>query len=309
MIHDFSLRCGVIFCFGVCLSALPLSAGDFTCTTNKDDTLCLVRYSGKGGDVTIPPSIDGKPVTVIGKGAFYRCAGLTGMTLPDSITNIEDGSLANVGGDSSWVSWHPLGACPNGAFAGCTNLAKVTFGRQLIVIGDNAFAFCTGLKEVIVPDSVTRLVRGAFALCTGLEKADLGDGVIAIERQAFDQCENLKQVRIGGKVAVIGDWVFHGCAGLEVMDIPDSVTEIGHGAFRNCPKLSKVAIGKGVTTIGRYAFSRCPALKEVSFKGNATSEVDLNLFFWSPDVTVYYLPQTQGWRVTFAGRRTCARKE
>ncbi|MFA7158843.1 MAG: leucine-rich repeat domain-containing protein [Kiritimatiellia bacterium] len=289
--------------------SLPLQAGDFICTTNNDDTLCIVRYSGKGGDLTIPSSIDGKQVTVIGKGAFYRFGDLISITMPDSITNMEDGSLANVGGDASWVSWHPRGASPSGAFAGCTNLAKVTMGRQLTVIGDHAFACCSGLKEITVPDSVARVGRGAFALCTGLQKADLGGGVTAIGRQAFDHCKNLKQVRIGGKTAVIGDWAFHGCVSLENSEIPDSVTGIGHGAFRYCPKLEKVTIGNGVKTIGHYAFSRCPALKEVFFKGNAPGEVDRNLFFRSPDVTVYYLPQAKGWPERFGDRRTCFWKE
>lgn len=288
---------------------LPARAGDYICTTNKDNTLCITRYTGSGGAVAIPDNLDGKPVTVIGKGAFYRCPGLTGITLPDSITSMEDGTLSNVGGDASWVSWHPRGACPSGAFAGCTNLTSVNIGRQLTVIGDYAFAFCTGLKELTVPDSVTRVGKGSFALCTSLETATLGQGVTSIGRQAFDQCEHLGQVLIGANVTLIDDWAFHGCVSLENVEIPDSVTEIGHGAFRNCPKLTKATIGKGVKTIGRLAFSRCPVLKEVYFKGNAPEEVGRNMFFWSKNVTVQYPHQSQGWQEIFAGHRTCARNE
>ena len=44
-------------------------SGDFT-YTDRGDTITITRYNGTGGDIIIPDTIDGKPVTTIGSYAF-----------------------------------------------------------------------------------------------------------------------------------------------------------------------------------------------------------------------------------------------
>jgi len=55
------------------------------------------------GELSIPGELDGYPVRRIGDEAFARCSGLTGVTIPDSVTRIGD--------------W---------AFSGCSGLTGVT---------------------------------------------------------------------------------------------------------------------------------------------------------------------------------------
>ena len=43
------------------------------------------------GDLEIPAEIAVLPVTSIGKGAFFQCAGLTSITIPDSVSIIGRG--------------------------------------------------------------------------------------------------------------------------------------------------------------------------------------------------------------------------
>jgi hypothetical protein len=61
------------------LLTLPavVQAQDYTYTTNADNTITIAGYTGSGGDVTIPDTINGLPVTCIGTNAFYNCASLT----------------------------------------------------------------------------------------------------------------------------------------------------------------------------------------------------------------------------------------
>ena len=42
------------------------------------------------GELVIPSSYQGKPVTSIGSSAFYSCGKLTSVTIPDSVTSIGD---------------------------------------------------------------------------------------------------------------------------------------------------------------------------------------------------------------------------
>jgi BspA type Leucine rich repeat region (6 copies) len=104
----------------IALLALPaVTRAQFTYITNADNTITITGYTGVGGDVTIPAVIDGLTVTSIGEGAFGGTS-LTSVTIPDGVTDIEDG-----------------------AFAKCFALTMVTIGNGVTNIGGEAFYGCS----------------------------------------------------------------------------------------------------------------------------------------------------------------------
>ena len=69
---------------------MPVTAqqsGDFAYSSDGT-SITITRYTGNGGFVTIPSTIEGLPVTGIGEDAFAFCPYITRLTLPDSITII-----------------------------------------------------------------------------------------------------------------------------------------------------------------------------------------------------------------------------
>ncbi|NBS55200.1 hypothetical protein EBT23_06570, partial [bacterium] len=60
---------------------------DFTYTTNNGE-VTITGYTGSGGNLVIPGTIEGNPVTSIGGGAFLGLSSLTSVTIPDSVTSI-----------------------------------------------------------------------------------------------------------------------------------------------------------------------------------------------------------------------------
>ena len=81
----------------------------YLCTTTNG-AITIIGYTGSGGAVTIPGTINNLPVTAISSGAFQNCASLTSVTIPASVTNIADTAFQNC---SSLAGVYFLGNAPS----------------------------------------------------------------------------------------------------------------------------------------------------------------------------------------------------
>ena len=171
-------------------------AQDFT-YTNNNGAVTITGYTGSGGNVTIPSTIVGLPVTSISGDAFHLRPDLTSVTIPDSVTNIEDGSYYKGGGF--------------GTFIACTGLTNVAIGKGVMHIGIGAFQTCTGLTIITIPQSVISIGDFAFANCSGLSKVTVGKSVAKIGNDdlggndlgyVFAECTNLVAIYFQGNEPV-----------------------------------------------------------------------------------------------------------
>jgi formylglycine-generating enzyme required for sulfatase activity len=109
-----------------------------------DGTVTITRYTGQGGDVVIPDTINGLPVTSIGDHAFgdwdRQNTSLTTLIIPDSVTSIGDG-----------------------AFSWCSSLTSITIPDSVTSIGDGAFRGCTSLTGVYFEGDAPSLGWGVFS--------------------------------------------------------------------------------------------------------------------------------------------------
>ena len=109
---------------------------------SEDGTNYVVTGIGtcKGGNITIPSTYNGKPVSKIGKGAFLDCQSLKGVVIPEGVKRIE-----------------------MGAFAKCENLADVYIPSSVDFIGMSAFSGCVSLTSVKIPSGVSTVENFAFS--------------------------------------------------------------------------------------------------------------------------------------------------
>ncbi|MBR4727251.1 MAG: leucine-rich repeat domain-containing protein, partial [Clostridia bacterium] len=132
--------------FGGCtgLTSLTVSAEN---SVYHSDGNCIIKTESKeliaGCKTSVIPA-DGS-VTSIFMYAFYGCAGLTELIIPDGVTEI---------GFS--------------AFYDCTGLQKVTIGRGLTNISGAAFLNCAAMTSITLPDSVETIGDNAFLNCAAL---------------------------------------------------------------------------------------------------------------------------------------------
>ncbi|MBQ2838885.1 MAG: leucine-rich repeat domain-containing protein, partial [Muribaculaceae bacterium] len=263
------------------LTSIPISAHDFEVDgiyyNILSPTTVEVTYEGSSvesatytGAVTIPEIVTNSgisySVTSIGYSAFYRCTGLTSVTIPNSVTEI--GVYA---------------------FYYCA-LTSVTIGNSVTSIGDYAFQGCTGLTSVTIPNSVTEIGRAAFGDTSWYNNQP--DGVVYINNILYQYKGTMPagtSIDIKeGTISICGS-AFSGCIGLTSVTIPNSVTSIGYSAFYRCIGLTSVTIPNSVTSIGNYAFQGCSGLTSVTIP-NSVTEIGSDAF----DDTSWYNNQPDG---------------
>jgi hypothetical protein len=192
--------------------ALPLSGWAQFTYTNINGAIEITRYTGSGGDVTIPSTIDGYPVTTIGQNAFGSTA-IMNVIIPDSVTSIGDNAFWTCAGLTSVTIGNGIISIPSGAFFADTGLTNVSIGTNVISIGDVAFFDCSGLTSVTIPDSVISIGETAFSR-SGLINVTIPNSVTSIGQEAFSSCSGLMNVMIGSGVTNISYWAFAVCSNL-----------------------------------------------------------------------------------------------
>ena len=212
----------------VLLLTLPAVVNaQFTFTTNNG-AITITGYTGMDGNVVIPDTINGYPVTSIG--GFYSYTSLTNVTIPDSVTNIA-----------------------SGVFVYQSSLTAITVGAQN--------SYYSSSNGILFDKYQTILIQAPGGIAGSYT---IPAGVTSIGDDAFEECGKLTNITIGTNVTSIGNNTFNACAGLTAITIPNSVTNIGSQAFNSCGSLANVVIGPNIINIGSGAFADCQSLAAIT---------------------------------------------
>ena len=213
------------------LEASP--AESFQYDVTEEGGIRLTAYTGKGGAVILPDTIEGKPVTTLGQGLFRDSEILTALSIPQSVTNIEEDLLT-----------------------GCRTV-KVLRTPQLGPTreADGYLAYFFGADT---PKGM------GFKVSSSLDTVILTDAATALSNEAFLDCSRLRMVLLPDTLTTIGDFSFFGCSQLHFVPLPAALKTVGRYAFANCTSLVQMHIGTNVSTIGLGALMGCQSLQQLS---------------------------------------------
>ena len=254
------LKLGFVHACFVLLVILALRADTWT-DTGSDLTWCYEVYGGEAhiacdsdynpsvlpppeGDLVIPGSFDGVPVTGIGDFSLMNYGAVTSVTIPEGVRSI--------------------GAY---AFYGCNNLKDLTMPDSVTCIEVGAFDGCCSLTNVTIPQHVLdQGLANVFPYsCTTLESVSILDGATGVPPGAFSGCTALRRVAMPSSIAHVDASVFADCPNIETdIVITDGVTEIREGEFAGRSWVLNVVIPASVTNVALNAFAGCTGIRNVT---------------------------------------------
>lgn len=274
------MNLSVKFSFIILVSLLPLSLFsespenilDFlTIVPMEDGNWILECDDTLAGDVVLPSSYNGTPITKIYANAFEDCDLITSIVVPEGISEIQGDAFRscsnlsyislpdslNTIGDAAFIHCDSLDnvTIPNGisiipfmAFWGCHNLKSIVLPNNLEEIGGSAFDSC-GFVEFTIPDGV-KLNDGIFSSCYDLRQVNLPSDLIKIPTSLFSRCTSLESITIPEGVERIDTYAFTRCSNLTSINLPNTLLSIGYDAFKNCSSLETITLPQSLTSIG-----------------------------------------------------------
>lgn len=299
-----------IFAADIVASGYCGGEGDGTNLTWTLDSDGLLTVNGKG---KMKSSSSGYPwgakkdaikevvcsngVESIGRYAFQNCDNLTSITIPESMTRIEERAVSNCSSleDIIFQNSSSITYIGKSAFASCTSLTSVQIPDGLKSIEESTFSNCTNLKSVVIPFGVEKISSFAFLRCSSLTEIIIPNSVTTVGKQVFADCSNLKSVSLSDEVKTITQSMFNGCKKLEHVALPSKLTNIRNHAFYECEALTNITIPVGVTSIEGTAFSYCRSMKKICFMGDCTWIEPSAFSYCNRDFTIYYILGTNGW--------------
>lgn len=187
------------------------------------DGVKISKHPSKDRCISIPKTIEGRPVIALDKdafdmqsdtleslfipstiehidtGIFMRCKKLVSIQVDSKNRNFssEDGVLFNK--EKTRLICYPINH---------RNQAKYQIPAEVIVIAESAFYGCLNLRGVHLPVNLTHIGDRGFQHCRSLGEVEFPSSVLSIGGVAFHNCGYLEKIRFHGNAPKLGPNVF-----------------------------------------------------------------------------------------------------
>lgn len=219
-------------------------------------------------------ALDG--VKIIGKKAFFGCAGFEYVVVPETVEEIGKKAFGECG-NMQQITLPFIGKNAENAkkysldYVVDVDVEKVRVFDVILtgmttVYSEN-FQDCTAVKKLSFSEGLEKIEKKAFKK-SGIRVICLPDTLTVIEANAFEKCENLVEIQGGNGVERIEQSAFIGCSSLPSVYFK-SVKTIEKNAFKDCVSLADVGELVNVQSVGDYAFENCQVLNNVDLSAGS----------------------------------------
>jgi len=279
----------------------------YTCIMTADETLKITRFwqhIDPSAHVVVPDTLNGVPVTRVGKEVFADMKGITRVTLPEGIIQIEKNAFRNCADLEQVDLPQSLKIIGDGIFEGCPKLTYVTLPDNIKQIGEDIFGgqnTTVAVKEgtaawqrmaeegmnVVEPGSAPAAPAPAAPAPTQApapaapaptqapapvsapaaseyETMPAGDGTLRVMRYTGKGGKVVVPAQINGQAVSYVHAAFANRGDITEVVIPEGVNALGPSVFMNCTGLTQVTLTQSLREIGQEAFSGCTALKSLT---------------------------------------------
>ena len=279
------------------IAELNKTITDLTNDLNSDLSQLTFYNNLMEGTVTEVTAEDLEGITKIRPYAFYLCANLISVDIPNTVKSIGGYAFANSSLVSVVIPSSVDGDVGTNIFDNCQSLTTVTINPGLKSITSYMFSSCSSLESIIIPSTVNEIGLWAFSSCQSLKTVIIPDGVTELVTNLFSNCISLTDVTIPSSVTTLGSAFDDSCPFITnlqknsngiytcedgqkfIIRAPEDVTTIdtsnvvaiAAGAFLGCRSLLSIDIPEGITNIGGQTFYGCSSLKTVIIPKTVTT--------------------------------------
>ena len=275
------------------LSGFAETGSDYFTYKVVDGYAAIVSASTElSGRVEVPSVLGGYQVKEIAERAFYKCNGISEISIPSGIETIGNTAFGYCRNLEKVVIADSVTEIGRYAFRNCDKMTSIKLSSGLKALSSDIFNNCRAIVAIEIPEEITTFNNYAFRNCTSLEKINISENVTKIASGTFTGCTALKEINVdenNAKYTSIDGILFdknktkleyYPCAHGIDYDIPETVLDISSEAFRGNKNLVRVSIPSQISKIDSIMFLGCSSLSRIDVAEN-------NAHFVSVDGVLY----------------------
>ncbi len=201
-------------------------------------------------------------VTELEEGSFENCYCLTEIYIPGSVTNIPDGIF----GSSIFLTIYGEAGSYAESYAEANQIPfsiEEMPGEKAVYETGNSFFY------ILYGDKC--MISGYLGEETDVTiPAEIGGHTVTHLAPAAFKSTNIVKLRIEAQIETLPDECFWGARSLQNVVLPESLKRIGKSCFSVCSSLTNILIPKGVTSLGWNCFEMCESLETFTIPSTVT---------------------------------------
>ncbi|MGD9679352.1 MAG: leucine-rich repeat protein, partial [Vulcanibacillus sp.] len=244
----------------------PIS--DFQYSSSNDE-ITILSYQGSATEVTIPNTIDDKPVKFLAEQAFANDNSIEKIVVNNQMTTIGNQAFANM------LSLKEL-ILPNNVNQIGELILSQTNSLQLFQLSSelsHSLSYYLGVDAPLFNQSfVVKFSKGGTSIHPAIFHSFMGEAILeladdhssTLADNLFQNNQYISHLRIPEGISIVSSYAFANMPLLKTIILPNSLVEIGQSIFSNDPMLETITIpfiGKTRTSVNTegnigYLFSK-----------------------------------------------------